>query len=149
MTDIDKRRIKDRRKEPTPGWGFFAFLGQRHWFRRKSDQEQGGYLDRYSKPLFFLLVLILGLNIIDSLLTMMILDIGGKEFNPLVGSVMALHGDKFWVWKFAMVSVSLVLLCLHRGFKLFREIIIAISSIYLIIVLYQIYLISHLTTPAR
>ena len=80
---------------------------------------------------------------------MMILDIGGKEFNPLVRSVMDLHGDKFWIWKFAMVSVSLVLLCLHRGFKLFREIIIAISSIYLIIVLYQIYLIRNLTTPAR
>ena len=149
MTEIEKRKTKDRRKQPTPAWGLFAFLGRRYWFRRRSDQEQGGYVDRYSKPLFFLLVLILGLNVIDSLLTMMILDIGGKEFNPLVRSVMDLHGDKFWIWKFAMVSVSLVLLCLHRGFKLFREIIIAISSIYLIIVLYQIYLIRNLTTPAR
>lgn len=149
MPEIDKRRIKNRRKQPTPAWDFFTFLGRRHWFRRKPDQEQGGYVDRYSKPLFFLLILILGLNIIDSFLTMMILDLGGKEFNPFVRSVMDLHGDRFWIWKFMMVSASLVFLCLHRGFRLFRGIIIAISSIYLIIVLYQIYLISHLITPAR
>ena len=96
-----------------------------------------------------MLILILGLNIIDSLLTMMILDIGGREFNPLVRSVMDLHGDNFWIWKFGMVSASLVLLCLHRGFKFFRGIIITISSIYLVIVLYQVYLISHLITPAH
>ena len=149
MAEIDKRRTKDRRKQPTPARDLFTFLGRRHWFRRKSDQEQGRYVDRYSKPIFFLLILILGLNILDSFLTMMILDLGGKEFNPLVRSVMDLHGDKFWIWKFGMVSASLVLLCLHRGYKLFRGIIIAISSIYLVIVLYQVYLISHLTTPAR
>ena len=147
MTEIDKRRIKDRRGEPTPSWNFYTFWGQRQWFRRRSDQEQGGYVDRYSKPLFFLLILILGLNILDSFLTMMILDLGGKEFNPFVRSVMDLHGDRFWIWKFMMVSASLVLLCLHRGFRLFRGIIIAISSFYLIIVLYQVYLISRLTAP--
>jgi hypothetical protein len=149
LTETDKRAVKDRRKQPTPAWSLYTFLGRREWFRRKSDQEKAGYVDRYSKQVFFMLILILGLNIIDSLLTMMILDIGGKEFNPLVSSVMDLHGDKFWIWKFGMVSASLVLLCLHRGFKFFRGIIIAISSIYLVIVLYQVYLISHLITPAR
>jgi hypothetical protein len=74
----------------------------------------------------------------------MILDLGGREFNPIVRSVMALHGDQFWIYKFLMVSVSLVLLYLHRGFKFFRRIIIVIGSIYLIIVLYQFFLITTL-----
>jgi hypothetical protein len=80
---------------------------------------------------------------------MILLDLGGQEFNPIVQSVMALHGDQFWIWKFLMVSGSLVLLCLHQGFKFFRKIIIVIGSIYLVIVLYQIFLITHLSTPAR
>jgi len=149
LNETDKRLVKDRRKHPTPAWGLYTFFGRRQWFRRKSDYEKTGYVDRYSKQVFFMLILILGLNIIDSMLTMVILDIGGKEFNPFVRSVMDLHGDKFWIWKFTMVSASLVLLCLHRGFKFFRGIIIAISSVYLIIVLYQVYLISHLMPPPR
>ena len=146
---MERRTIGDRRKQLTPSRSFYTFFGRRRWLRRKSDQEKGGYLDRYSPALFLLIVLILALNILDSLFTMMILDLGGREFNPIVQSVMALHGDHFWIYKFLMASGSLVLLCLHRGFKFFRGIIIAISSIYLIIVLYQVFLITHLSPPAR
>jgi len=148
LTEIVKRRDKDRRERPTPAWNLYTFFGQRRWFRRKSDQEKGRYVDHSSWAVFLLLVLILGLNILDSLLTMMILDIGGKEFNPLVNSAILLLGDKFWVWKFTIISACLVSLCLHRGFRLFREIIIGVSCFYLVIVLYQIFLISHLTSPA-
>jgi len=147
--DLERRTIEDRRKQTTPSRSLYTFFGRRQWLRRKSDQEKGGYLDRYSPALFFFVVLILALNILDSLFTMMILDLGGREFNPIVQSIMALHGDQFWIYKFLMVSGSLVLICLHRGFKLVRKIIIVISSIYLIIVLYQVFLITHLSTPGR
>jgi hypothetical protein len=80
---------------------------------------------------------------------MVILDLGGRELNPVVKSVMALHGDYFWVYRFLMASGSLVLLCLHRGFKFFRGLLIAISSIYLIIVLYQVFVITHLRPIVR
>ncbi len=146
---LERRRIVDRRKQPTSFWSFHTFLGRRRGLRRKSDQEKGGNLDRYSPAIFFLIIFILALNILDSLFTMIILDLGGRELNPVVRSVMALHGDHFWVYKFIMVSGSLVLLCLHQGFKFFREIIIAICTLYLIIVLYQIFLIAHLSPPLR
>jgi len=141
---LERRRIEDRRKEPTPSWSFYTFFGRRRRLRRKSEQEKAGYLDRISPIVFFLIVLILALNILDSLFTMMILDLGGGEFNPIVRSVMTLHGDKFWIWKFLMASGSLVLLFLHRGFKPFRRIIIVIASVYFIIVLYQFFLITTL-----
>ena len=146
---MERRRFEDRRKEPTPFRSVYTFFGRRRWFRRKSDQEKGGSLDRYSPTIFFLIISILTLNILDSLFTMIILDLGGRELNPVVRSVMALHGDHFWIYKFIMVSGSLVLLCLHRGFKFFRGIIIAISTLYLIIVLYQIFLITRLSPSIR
>lgn len=71
---------------------------------------------------------------------MMILDQGGWEANPLVGVVMKVHGDNFWVFKFAMVSVCLILLCLHSRFKLVKKVIVFLTSVYLCVVLYQIYL---------
>jgi hypothetical protein len=140
---LDKRRIEDRRKEPTSRWSWYTFFGRRRMFRRKSDQEKGGYIDRYSPILLFLLVLILGLNILDSLFTKMLLDFGGEESNPFVRSFIELHGDMFWIWRLVIVSVALILLYLHRGFIMVRRMIIIIGLLYLAIVFYQIYLILY------
>lgn len=143
MEEENRRSPIDRRKKPTPRWGWFTFFGQRRIFRRISDQKKGGFLDRYSPILFFLLVLILSLNILDSLFTMMIIDLGGQESNPLVRSFIELHGDMFWIWRFVIVSIALILLYLHHGFILVRRVIIAIGLIYVVIVVYQMYLVFY------
>lgn len=140
MTEIDQRIRQDRRRQPTPGLSRYTFFGRRRRFRRKSDQKNGGYVDRYSSKLFFFLILILGLNVLDVLLTVMILDSKGWEWNPIVRSVIEAHGDRFWIWKFSIVSVSLILLCLHSKFKPVRTIIVALCSIYLLVILYQVFL---------
>ena len=140
----EKRTLNDRRQKPTPLVSRYTFLGRRKAIRRKSEQEQGGYVDRYSSALLILLVLVVGLNILDSLFTMMILDSKGVEVNPIVGAVIELHGDKFWIWKFGIVSFCLVLLCLHSTFKWTRGVIIVLSSIYLAVVIYQLFLLFHL-----
>ena len=141
---IDKRTTKDRRKQPTPGLSRYTLFGRRRTIRRKLDQQVGGYVDRYSSFLFFFLVAIIGLNVLDAFFTMMILDLKGWEANPVVRSVINIYGTKFWIWKFSIVSVSLALLCLHSRFRLVREIIIAVSCLYIAVVAYQIFLILHL-----
>jgi hypothetical protein len=138
-----RRSDTDRRKKPTPRWSWFTFFGRRTSFRRKSDQKKGGYLDRYSYVLFFILVLILGLNIFDSLFTMMMIDLGDQESSPLVSSYVELQEDMFWIWRFVIVSIALILLYLHHGFILVRRVIIAIGLIYIVIVVYQMYLIFY------
>lgn len=143
MEGFERRIFSDRRKQPTPGLSRYIFWGRRKDFRRKIDQEKGGYLDRYSSALFFFLVLIVGLNILDALLTIMILDLKGWELNPIVRSVMDLYGEKFWLWKFSIVSVSLVLLCLHSEFRRVKTVIIGTSFIYFLVVLYQVFLIIY------
>jgi hypothetical protein len=140
-----KKRIQiDRRRQPTPGLSRYTLFGKRKGLRRRIDQEKGGYVDRYSSGLFFILVLIVGLNVLDALLTMMILERGGWEINPIVQSVMDLCGEKFWVWKCGIVSLSVVLLCLHSRFRLVKEVIIAISCLYIIVVAYQVFLLLHI-----
>jgi hypothetical protein len=138
LTEIDKRTLQERRKEPTPALSWYTFFGRRRELRRKSDQERAGYVDRYSSKLFFFLVLILGLNILDVLFTMIILDNKGWELNPVVESVMNIHGDGFWIWKFGIVAVSLTLLCLHSKFRPVKHVIIALSFIYLLTIIYQL-----------
>ena len=144
MTEIDNRNLNDRRKKPTPALSWYTFFGRRRGFRRKSDKERGGYVDRYSSNLFLFLVLILGLNILDVIFTMMILDQKGWELNPVVQSVMDIHGDRFWIWKFTIVSTSLTLLCLHSKFRPVKQIIIALSLVYLLTIIYQIFVLFHI-----
>lgn len=127
MADLGQQVPIERRRKPTPRFSYYSFFG-----RRKDD--------RYSAPTFFLLVSITGLNILDSFFTMMILDAGGWEANPIVKAVMDAHGDNFWFWKFAMVSCCLLLLCLHSRYKLVKKAMVALTSLYLAVVIYQIYL---------
>jgi len=100
----------------------------------------GGYVDLYGSGLLFLLILVVGLNVLDGLFTMMILDNGGWEINPIVRSAIQLYGDRFWIWKFAIVSVPLILLCLHNKFSMVMPVILGISVINIVIVLFQIFL---------
>ncbi len=140
LEDFGQRELNDRRQQPTPGLSRFSFFGRRRAFRRKADRQKGGYIDRYSPGLFFLLLLIVGLNILDALLTIMILDRGGWEINPLVRSAIELFGERFWAWKFIIVSIALILLCIHSKFKPIKTIIVTTGFIYASVVLYEIFL---------
>jgi hypothetical protein len=140
LRELDLRTVKDRRKQPTPGISRFTLWGRRKTFRRREDQERGGYVDRYHSGLLILLTLAVGLNVLDALFTMMILDDGGWEINPVVRSVIQLYGDRFWVWKFVIVSFPLTLLCVHSKFRLVMPVILGITTISILIILYQILL---------
>ncbi len=100
-------------------------------------------MDRYSPRLFFFLIFILVLNILDAIFTMIVLDHRGTEINPIVRAAIQIYGDKFWLWKFGIVSASLVLLCLQIKFRGVKTVIVASGSIYFALVLYQIFLITY------
>ena len=140
LTGFDTRALKDRRKHSTPAISRFTLWGRRKTFRRKEDREKGGYIDYYHPGLLIPLTLIVGLTVLDALFTMMILDDGGWEINPVVRSVIQLYGDRFWVWKFVIVSFPLPLLCLHSKFRLVIPVISGIAAISTIVILYQIFL---------
>ena len=135
--------LKDRRKQPTPALSRFTLWGARTTFRRKEDRARNGYVDRYHWGLLFILTMVVGLNILDAWFTMMILEKGGWEINPVVRSVIELYGNRFWVWKHVIVSFPLVLLCLHSKFRFVIPIILGIGVINIVVILYQILLIIY------
>ena len=141
--EIEKRGFQDRRRQPTPLFSRYTLWGRRKVLRRKEDQEKGGYVDRYSPSLLFFLILIVGLNVLDSSFTLIILECGGWEVNPLARSAIEVYGEQFWVWKFLLVSVNLVLLCLHSKFRYVNKIILGITLLLLGVILYQIILLKY------
>ena len=143
--EIEKRSLRDRRRKPTPLFSRYTFWGRRKILRREEDQAKGGYVDRYSPGLLFFLVLILGLNVLDSSFTLIILECGGWEVNPIARSAIEVYGEQFWIWKFMLVSVNLIFLCLHSGFRYVRRIILWIALLFAGVILHQIVLLkSHI-----
>ena len=140
MIEYDTGLFKDRRMQPTPALSRFTLYGRRRTFRRKDDQGRGGYVDQYHSGLLLLLVLPIGLTVLDAFFTMVILDNGGWEVNPVVRSAIQLFGDRFWVWKFAIVSIPLIILCLHSKFRLVVPALKIITAINILVVSYQIFL---------
>lgn len=143
MGQMNRRMLKERRKQPTPALSRFTLWGRRTAFRRKEERARGGYVDRYHSGLVFILTMVTGLNILDAWFTMIILENGGWEINPVVRSVIELYGNRFWVWKYAIVSFPLILLCLHSQFRWVIPIILGIGAINIIVILYQILLIIY------
>ncbi len=140
MREYDTRILKDRRMHPAPALSKYTLYGRRRVFRRKEDQLKGGYVDQYGPGLLALLILPIGLTILDAWFTMMILNDGGHEINPIAASAIQLFGYKFWIWKYLIVSIPLILLCIHSQFRGVIPTIIIITAINSIVVLYQIIL---------
>ena len=141
--ETDKRILTDRRKQPTPALSRHTFFGRRQTIRRKSDQVRGSYVDRYNSSTLLLFVLLFGLNILDALFTMMILEAKGVELNPVVDGVMAIYGYNFWMWKYFIVSVSSILLCLHSKLRFVKLVLLGVCTIYTAVVVHEITLLIY------
>jgi hypothetical protein len=104
---------------------------------------KGGYVDRYSSGTLLLVVLIIGMNVLDALFTIMALELKGLELNPVVHAVITIHGDDFWIWKFFMVSIPSIFLCLHSKFRPVKAILVSICIIYTAVVVYEVAFMIH------
>ena len=142
---MDQRTIQDRRKKVTPILSRYTLSGRRCSFRRAEDQRRGGYVDCYSQRLFFFLLLIAGLNILDAFFTIIIMESGGLEVNPLVRWAIDYYGDNAWSLKFAVVSCGSILLCLHSHFRMAKVSIMVIAALFSGVVIYQLLLLRYIS----
>jgi len=137
----ENRARSERRKQPTRIFSRYTLGGKRDRFRRVEDQAKGGYVDRYSSGLLLLLLVLLALNITDAVFTIFILDCGGSEANPFIEALIAHCGNEFWLWKFLIVAVAVLFLCLHAHFPRVKKGLWMVTVIYFGVVLYEIFII--------
>ncbi|MEW6187470.1 MAG: DUF5658 family protein [Thermodesulfobacteriota bacterium] len=132
------KEMKDRRKKPTPMFSRYTLNGRRKGFSETSGFPKEGYVDRYTPGMLFFLVLLGGLNCLDSLFTMKILHHGGRELNPIMDALISLVGEKFWIWKFVLVSICSVIICLHSHYKPVKVAIVLLCTLYVVLIGYQL-----------
>lgn len=131
-----ERRDIDRRLRPTRPWiGMLGPLRRAHHGRRDSDHSS--YVDRYSRRDVALILTIFIMNVGDAFFTMLWLDRGGQEANPVMDFFLDIGPGAFLIQKCIVVGIWLVALLVHKNFRFAR------IGLYISFVAYAILMLIH------
>lgn len=119
----------DRRSRPTPRISRYSFLGGRRQVVGDEARE-GTYVDVYGAPLFATIAWVSLMNVADSFFTLYHLQAGGIELNPIAQALLNLGRVDFVLWKSVMISLALIVLCVHKNFGLARWGLVAATATY-------------------
>ena len=100
------------------------------------------YVDVHEPLLLLIILTALLLCIIDSYNTLLLLDLGGEEINPLMRELVERDATLFFSVKYAITAICLMILVVHKRFLFMRvvsgyHIIIAVVLGYTILIGYQ------------
>jgi hypothetical protein len=113
-------RTLDRRRRPTPRFSRYSLFGGRRRRIRRTQEVEGSFLDAYGTRLLAILLWIALMNVADSFFTLVHLQSGGRELNPIADALLHTGLTGFVVWKCLLISSALVVLCVHKNFFLAR-----------------------------
>jgi hypothetical protein len=136
----DRRRLKDRRRRPTPMISRYLFIGSRRVNRRWEDRQGGYYVDRPCRELITLALLIILLGVLDAILTLKLLRAGGVELNPLMNLCLSWGWGYCLLLKFALTGLGLFVLVLHQNFFRMQRIVSSVGVFYGLLIIYQAFL---------
>ena len=135
------RRGRERRRRRTPALSWYSLRGGRRAGERRGADSSGLYVDRYSAPLAAALVSIGALCALDAVFTLLYLQKGGTEANPIMEALIDRAGPRaFLVLKCLVTNLGLFVLCLHKNFPLVKQVIVGLVAVYGTLFLYHIYL---------
>ena len=154
MTDqniiaLTNRSGKDRRTKSGLNIRSFLFGGKRETIRRQEDKRRIFYVDQYSSGLFFTIVSILFLCVIDALLTLSLLNHGAYETNPVMAFFLKFGPYTFFISKYLLTVIPAICLLMFRNTVVrvikisARSVLYVIVVFYLAVVVWEFYLISN------
>ncbi len=134
------RRGNDRRRGPTPFVSRYTLLGGRREGDRRLAATENQYVDRYEPWLVAVLVAIGALCALDAVFTLLYLQKGGSEANPLMARAIEWGPVEFMVLKCAVTNLGLLVLCVHKNFRYVKAIVCGLLGIYGLLFAYHLWL---------
>ncbi len=113
----DKRQQPDRRARPTTLGSTLRWQGRRTDFRRTSEGDRA-YVDCVAGHIAGLAVLVTVASLLDALLTLLHIQEGGSEANPLMALALATGPTGFVLLKLSLTGVSVWVLAVHQQWPL-------------------------------
>lgn len=142
MPDSDQQRDwsgPDRRLRPTPPisrWSFFG--GRRGTGGRRDGENLRAFVDLYPTRDAVILIAFLMLNLLDAHFTLIYLQRGGEEANPVAVGLLGLGMGSFIFLKGLGITAGAVFFCLLRNWRAARH------GVLLVLFFYQVLFAYHL-----
>jgi len=114
------------------------FGGRRRSLRREDDRRCFNLVDRYHRRLMLLIVLLMVLSIADGVLTLLLLENGMYEMNPVMAYALRLGPSAFLTGKYLLTSFGVACLVVFSNSHLFGFRLRVKKLLPLMIVLYAI-----------
>jgi hypothetical protein len=131
-------RGDDRRTIPTRRLTRFSFWGGRRHRVRRQDEREGSFVDRYSTRLWFMILWVSLMNVGDSYFTLVHLQGGGIELNPVAAFLLETGRARFVLYKTILIGLALIVLCVHKNFFLARVGLWLATAAYTVLVVYHL-----------
>lgn len=135
----DRRKSSERRESPTRIWDSLLGFYRRQRGRRVGESDNI-YVDSYTRQDLLLTVAVLLLNILDAFFTLRWLGMGGGEGNPLMDLLIRADDMLFLFQKCVVVGIWLIILVVHKNFRIARMGLWGAFILYMGILLYHVVL---------
>jgi len=110
----ERRSGKDRRHSQIAFHKFLLYGGNRQMVRRADDRKRIILLDRYDTSLLVSVMIVLCLSLVDGTLTLLLVDRGAVELNPVMRYYLTLGPANFLMAKYGITALALfILVALH------------------------------------
>jgi len=133
-------RGPDRRRAPTPRLSRYSFFGGRRRAARRGGEGRNSFVDRYALSVWGLLLWVALMNAADSFFTLLHLQNGAVEVNPFAVWMLSTGRLGFVALKSILITLPLVVLCLHKNFPLARVGLGVAAGTYTLLCAYHIWL---------
>lgn len=138
--ETDRRSALDRRERPTRIRDAFTTPRRRRLGRRNGEIDRT-YVDRFTSRDVALLVGILMLNVFDAAFTLLWLQAGGQEANPIMVWFLEFGDRAFLMQKSVVVGMWLIILLIHKNFRVARIGLRCLLVLYVVILGLHLFLI--------
>lgn len=135
---VARRRLPDRRVAPTPRFSRYSLFGGRRGAVRRPEEREGAFVDVYSPWVLFWVTWVALMNIGDSFFTLVHLQAGGVEVNPVAAAMLRTGRFGFVFIKAVLIGAALLVLTLHKNFQLARWGLWLSTAAYTALVIYHL-----------
>jgi len=133
-----RRRTPDRRQAPTPRLSRYSYFGGRRRRVQRSEEAEGSFVDLYSPWVLGWVLWVALMNLGDSYFTLVHLQAGGVEVNPIAAAMLRTGRFGFVFSKAVLIGGALFVLTLHKNFRLARVGLWVSTAAYTALVIYHL-----------
>jgi hypothetical protein len=146
---INRRSGKDRRSRAGFSTRLLFGAGKRENVRRLGDRGRIFFVDRYSPKFFVAILAGIFLSVLDGFLTLLLMDHGAYEVNPIMAYALSFSPSAFVASKYVLTCIAALIVLMLRNVVIRRTkipvhvLLYFFAGAFAAVVAWELYLVSN------